>query len=141
MDDGRADFDDALRQVSERTRNFHIWIEQLILNLPTDWAFTCAEFYKDELPDWAKRVAGSLQDVVLDYIALDRMPYDEYLASEHWKLVSDEAKERDGHRCRICNSDGTLHVHHRTYERRGRERPEDVITLCAECHRLFHDVE
>ena len=65
--------------------------------------------------------------------------YQEYLQSDYWKLFASEAKERVGNRCQLCNSEGSLHVHHRTYERLGEELPDDVTVLCADCHARFHD--
>lgn len=70
---------------------------------------------------------------------LNVMPYDEYLKTEHWRRVASEAKAKSGSRCAICNADGVLHAHHRTYERRGFEEPGDVIALCADCHAKFHN--
>ena len=49
------------------------------------------------------------------------------------------ARERALYRCSVWDRDGPLEVHHRTYERRGVERDEDVIALCATCHRLYHE--
>jgi hypothetical protein len=34
-----------------------------------------------------------------------------------------------------------LEVHHRTYERLGRERPEDLLVLCEKCHAVEHGRE
>ena len=65
--------------------------------------------------------------------------YQEYLQSDHWKQFAADAKERAGNRCQLCNSDGELHTHHRTYDRLGEELPEDVVVLCADCHAKFHD--
>ena len=71
---------------------------------------------------------------------LSKMPYAEYLKTEHWKQVRREALERADGRCQVCNSDAPpLDTHHRTYERRGHERPNDVIVLCRDCHGRFHD--
>jgi hypothetical protein len=71
---------------------------------------------------------------------LRTMLYREYLKTDHWKGIRHEAIERAGYRCQLCNSDRQpFHVHHRTYERRGEEEPEDVIALCAHCHGKFHD--
>lgn len=72
---------------------------------------------------------------------LKSLPYDEYLRTEHWQEVRREALERAGGACQLCNSPHDLHVHHRTYERRGYEEPEDVIVLCKSCHALFHQIE
>lgn len=68
------------------------------------------------------------------------MPYDEYLKTEHWQTLREKALKRAGHRCQLCNTSlGSLHVHHRTYERRGRESLRDLIVLCADCHAMFHE--
>jgi len=70
--------------------------------------------------------------------AAPRSAYDDYLTSKHWYEVRDRALDRAGHRCQMCNSADRLHVHHRTYERLGREDDADVIVLCHRCHQLFH---
>jgi hypothetical protein len=68
------------------------------------------------------------------------MPYPEYLTTEHWQTMREKALERADHRCQVCNTSlGSLHVHHRTYERRGRESLRDLIVLCNDCHRTFHE--
>lgn len=66
------------------------------------------------------------------------MSYDDYLKTEHWKHVAGQAKVRARHRCQLCNGDGELHVHHRTYERLGNEQPEDLTVLCSNCHTKYH---
>lgn len=64
--------------------------------------------------------------------------YAEYLKSPEWAARSKATKERDGNRCRVCNSPDRLQAHHRTYERVGREAEGDLVTLCDPCHDLFH---
>ena len=64
--------------------------------------------------------------------------YRDYLASPHWQKVRMEAIKRAKYCCQLCNSRKRLEVHHRTYERLGRELPEDVIALCDGCHEIFH---
>jgi 5-methylcytosine-specific restriction endonuclease McrA len=49
---------------------------------------------------------------------------------------------RDGHRCRTagCGSARFLDVHHIVpREHGGTNAPENLITLCAACHRMIHD--
>jgi 5-methylcytosine-specific restriction endonuclease McrA len=67
--------------------------------------------------------------------------YDNYLRSEHWQQVREDALSRARRRCQVCNSPDELHVHHRTYERLGFERAGDVTVLCRGCHKLFHEQE
>lgn len=71
--------------------------------------------------------------------SLKEMPYEKYLQTWHWKKVKSQALEYAEYRCMVCNLASPLHVHHRTYERRGEERPSDVIALCEECHGKFHN--
>lgn len=71
---------------------------------------------------------------------LKAMPYPEYLQTEHWKEFARLARRKARFHCQLCNSDKQpLHVHHRTYQRRGCEELGDVIVLCEVCHDTFHD--
>jgi hypothetical protein len=69
---------------------------------------------------------------------LRSMDYDKYLETPEWAEKREQALERDGYRCRVCNTDKNLHVHHRTYARRGNEDPNDLTTLCDVCHEAYH---
>lgn len=70
---------------------------------------------------------------------LSRAEYREvYLRSEHWQRKRAAALEAAGYRCQVCNENQRLDVHHRTYERLGREAPGDLTVLCRRCHELFH---
>lgn len=65
--------------------------------------------------------------------------YGEYLQSSEWAEKRALVLKRDHFKCQICNSSKDLHVHHRSYKNLGNERETgDLITLCAECHALFH---
>jgi hypothetical protein len=70
---------------------------------------------------------------------LKTMPYHVYLHTPEWSQRAAHARARDGYRCRLCNSDDQLDVHHRTYERRGAEAEDDLTALCRRCHSLFHE--
>jgi hypothetical protein len=73
---------------------------------------------------------------------LRRMPYGEYLQTPHWQHKREEKLRAMGYRCQLCNrasSEAALDVHHRTYERRGEERDEDLTVLCRECHYRHHE--
>lgn len=78
--------------------------------------------------------------LTLEHLAGDlaTMPYADYLNTVHWQAVKIAALERAGRRCYLCNSNELLEVHHRTYERRGREQDGDVVVLCRDCHERFH---
>ena len=61
--------------------------------------------------------------------------YREYLGSKTWRRKRDRVLRRDKHTCQTCGVKAAhLEVHHRTYERVGRERMGDLLTLCSACH-------
>lgn len=65
----------------------------------------------------------------------------------NWQEQRQRALERDGFRCRVCNAEGLLHVHHiRPFREYGYVRGENtayqqanqldnLVTLCPACHR------
>lgn len=76
--------------------------------------------------------------------------YDHWLRTDCWmKQLRPCCLQRAGYRCqaqviavngaRIRCSRTATEVHHLTYERVGHERPEDVIGVCADCHRALHN--
>ena len=79
-------------------------------------------------------------DRKMERIRLCKLSYKEYLKSDHWKKIRERALRASRYKCQLCNKANTiLDVHHRTYERRGREFRKDVIVLCRSCHVKFHD--
>lgn len=57
----------------------------------------------------------------------------------YWKMRRKAAMRRAGHVCQECGaSDRNLHVHHLSYERIGREHPNDLAVLCNSCHKKMH---
>lgn len=66
------------------------------------------------------------------------MPYRDYLGTDEWSDRRRTVIRRADFKCQVCASGGRLHVHHRTYARRGVERIEDMIALCPDCHEIFH---
>lgn len=62
--------------------------------------------------------------------------YEDYMRSTAWRMQRDRFLNFWGHRCALCNGQKNLEVHHRTYERLGREKITDCIVLCHACHEL-----
>ncbi len=85
-------------------------------------------------PEWFSRLTVNEQRKE----QLARMPYAEYLRTPEWAEKRKQTLIRDDHRCRLCYSNEKLEVHHRTYQRRGREDLNDLTTLCESCHEHFH---
>lgn len=51
---------------------------------------------------------------------------------------------RDGHKCQCCkgkSKDNKLHVHHIESRKTGGDAPNNLITLCTECHAKYHSGE
>jgi 5-methylcytosine-specific restriction endonuclease McrA len=66
-------------------------------------------------------------------------PYAERRQTKEWAILKKQVHRRDQYRCRLCGRGNVeLHVHHCTYENYAREKLEDLITLCNECHHTFH---
>ena len=90
-------------------------------------------------------IKGKLYQMLYERSRLNElkdMPYKDYLATPEWRGVRSGALGRANHKCELCNASGVeLHVHHKTYERRGEELPEDLIVLCKDCHAKHHDKE
>ena len=95
--------------------------------------------YGDDIQDYLKGFIIDCGGEIQENYFGGYSSYAEYLQSDYWKQFAHEAKERVGNRCQLCNADGELHTHHRTYERLGEELPKDVVVLCANCHAKFHD--
>jgi 5-methylcytosine-specific restriction endonuclease McrA len=67
-----------------------------------------------------------------------RREYQTYLHSPRWIAKREQVFAVQGRCCRRCHSTVLLQIHHRTYERFGRERLTDLVPLCRRCHRLVH---
>jgi 5-methylcytosine-specific restriction endonuclease McrA len=61
-----------------------------------------------------------------------------YLRSPIWRLRRRVWILQARGRCQHCGSHRRLTIHHRTYQRLGRERRSDVAVLCWNCHRQQH---
>lgn len=70
--------------------------------------------------------------------SLSKIQYDQYLLSDVWKEIRKLVIDSEGGTCVLCGGPAQ-HVHHRTYERRGREQRQDLTALCDSCHAMFHD--
>lgn len=70
--------------------------------------------------------------------------YKRYLRSVHWQNLRQQALSRANGRCEMCGykpwKPGTLQVHHRTYERIGKEGLDDLIVVCPRCHMKIHGI-
>lgn len=72
---------------------------------------------------------------------MSKAEYAIYLRSREWAARRLERLKSARYACALNVSHRSqLEVHHRTYDRIGHELPEDLVVLCARCHRRFHDL-
>jgi nucleoside 2-deoxyribosyltransferase len=92
------------------------------------------------LPNVTVYFSESIDDAVrIVYKILGKVNYKEYLKTDHWATVRDEALERCNYRCQLCDKENTaLNIHHNNYRNLYKETPSDVIALCSKCHEKFH---
>lgn len=66
--------------------------------------------------------------------------YVEYLSSPHWRDFRRRYYAKMGKPpCSVCfNAFVATELHHRNYNRLGRERFRDVVALCRSCHEKTH---
>ena len=72
---------------------------------------------------------------------LKTMKYSEFLGTIYWKVIRRYVAWKRHYRCELCNSDGKLNVHHKTYVNKEEELNylDDLILLCQNCHSKHHD--
>lgn len=61
-----------------------------------------------------------------------------YLNSPSWRATRARALQLAGYRCQRCGAKRDLQVHHKNYDRLGREWDVDLEVLCADCHEGEH---
>ncbi len=94
---------------------------------------------------WFNKCVNNPSD---DVGVLRRMPYPEYLKSDHWRRVRGAMLIAHSARCQGVKCEGFdsywmgsedyLHVHHVSYRNRGCERFEDLRLICKDCHEDAH---
>ena len=64
-----------------------------------------------------------------------RARYNKRISSQQWKNMKCDIAKMRGNKCERCESQLKLSLHHKTYERLGKEPLSDLELLCEECHR------
>ena len=68
---------------------------------------------------------------------MNRTDYQAYLASRAWALKRATVRERSDGLCERCWRNPMEAVHHKTYERIGDERLDDLMAICDFCHQFL----
>ena len=85
----------------------------------------------------------------------DRKQVSSHLRRERSRFLAERCKQRDGYRCKVCNEtfvslygelgEGFAEAHHLTplehLEDKVKTRLEDLVTVCANCHRMLHRMD
>ena len=84
---------------------------------------------------------NSIEGVVDWFIISSEIDYKCYLGTAVWDEKRKEKLKEAEYKCQLCSKkDIKLHVHHNTYERIGNEDMNDLIVLCEDCHKKFHNI-
>ena len=88
-----------------------------------------------------KNMLGLNSEKIFGYAA--KMPYYDFLKTPYWAAVRYKVMQKSDFKCSLCNKNGKLAVHHRSYQNRGYEiqTQKDLICLCNDCHEKFHDIK
>lgn len=73
--------------------------------------------------------------LVAGLIRLHLSSYAAYRSTAHWRRMIKRYRKKA---CEKCGGSYRLCLHHITYERLGRERSDDLCTLCSRCHTALH---
>jgi 5-methylcytosine-specific restriction endonuclease McrA len=61
------------------------------------------------------------------------------LEPDKYKQLRLQALARDRWQCQFCGKRSSLEVHHqRSRAQGGRDQPENLISLCSDCHQQLH---
>lgn len=63
-----------------------------------------------------------------------RKRYKRHIGSKQWRTTKQRLLLERGARCQRCGREPPLSLHHKTYERFGRERDDDLELVCEACH-------
>lgn len=78
------------------------------------------------------------QHVVL--VPVSKSMREAYYATNHWKAIALERKERDGFACQQCRAIDTIETHHWRYNLFAESVDHDLITFCRACHQSIHEL-
>ena|ERR1041385_6770925 len=66
------------------------------------------------------------------------LTYSQYLITQHWQDLRQRLFNVRGKKCERCDSEKEIEIHHKTYERIGKEELSDLLILCRTCHGEEH---
>lgn len=67
------------------------------------------------------------------------LKYREYIRSRQWEIRKLVFYKKNKKECVICKATYKIGLHHISYKNLGKEKDEDLVALCWNCHTTFHD--
>lgn len=107
------------------------------------------EWYKkhgERQAEWIRQHSGELSPSWNPNLTdEDRMANRSRHSDKEWRACANRTKKRDNHTCQCCgyHSDKNLVSHHKnSWDNFKEQRYDDnnIVTLCSECHKLFHHI-
>lgn len=73
-----------------------------------------------------------------DFEKDSKQKYNAYLCSREWAVLKEQVRKRSGGKCERCKKNEMDACHHLTYERKYKEKLEDLQAICTPCHEFTH---
>ena len=67
--------------------------------------------------------------------------YEIYLQSEDFDNLRFKVFSRDGFKCVVCGSNQNIQPHHLTYIHIYHENLDELVTVCRNCHTIYHNLD
>ena len=104
---------------------------------PDALVFSLCRVLQTTVPRTATKVPGTNSGNALSKLR-PRQPRVR-LGPQAYEILRKEVLDRDHWHCQNCGATENLQVHHIQWRSRlGNDSPENLITLCARCHKSFH---
>lgn len=70
----------------------------------------------------------------------NKKKYLEYLNSNEWKKIRRQKAKEQNYKCEICGVEVKkgFNIHHKSYEHLGKERMNELLFVCKDCHKVVH---
>lgn len=100
------------------------------------------EYNKKYYEKHSNKIKGNAQKWYKENRKKALVKFKENREIDHFDGMREIILERDKHKCTVCNSTDKLVVHHKDFNGRGNENPnnseDNLVTLCKRCHIAIH---
>ena len=111
-----------------------VWIVRAFLPMEQQFDFFSVT------PDPRQQLMGmdqsEIKTISLDEAFRRTKEYEKHIKSAQWRNTREQMFKLRGKKCEQCDATIDLELHHKTYERFGREGPKDLQILCKRHHKI-----